>query len=225
MSFWTDPTPAPQNPTPNVGELGEQLVAEWLQAQNWVILHHRWRCRWGEIDVIAQHEERHRGDEEANSLPNLETNRKLYSFPTTPRYAASAPGYANANTASPQLAFVEVKTRSSGNWDADGRLAITPQKQAKLWQAAQVFLAEHPDLTNLPCRFDVALVSYQRVTQRSRRVSHIPPSEEPIHSSSSPVAIGNAIPVPPIQLGQPILRLGYRLVLQDYIPSAFDGLG
>jgi putative endonuclease len=133
------------------------------------------------------------------------------------------------------LAFVEVKTRSSGNWDADGRLAITPQKQAKLWQAAQLFLAEYPDLANFSCRFDVALVSCQRVSKGSRRVSKaasLPLANRDANkskqhcadSSCSPVESDNTIEVSPIQLGQPILRAGYRLILQDYIQSAFDGV-
>lgn len=179
MNSGTDSIPASDNPTPNIGELGEQLVAKWLQTQNWVILHYRWRCRWGEIDLIARHEEREKmGDGEGKSL-----------------------------SPSSVLVFVEVKTRSPRNWDDDGRLAITPRKQAKLWQSAQQFLSQYPDLANLPCRFDVACVRYQRVSQRS---------------SSS--CTGMTIPISPIQLGQPVFLQGYRLILQDYIPSAFEGL-
>lgn len=37
-----------------IGELGEQVVALWLISQGWEILQHRWRCRWGEVDLIAQ---------------------------------------------------------------------------------------------------------------------------------------------------------------------------
>ncbi len=192
MNFWRDRTPAVQNQTPNVGELGEQLVAGWLQTQDWVILHHRWRCRWGEIDLIARREETGRREE-------------------TERVGITSP---HLLTASPVLAFVEVKTRSSGNWDADGLLAITPSKQAKLWQTAQLFLAERPDLVNLPCRFDVALVSCQRVSKRSRCGN--------TESFPSLPASDKAIPVPPMKLGQPILVAGYQLILQDYIQSAFD---
>ncbi len=224
--------------TPNVGELGEQLVAEWLQTQNWVILHHRWRCRWGEIDLIACSGARDRGGESRGSTGShtiaerddsvagrSPVRRSTTSFgkqgesflPISGRETASphqGSGASPASPASPLLAFVEVKTRSNRNWDADGRLAITPQKQAKLLQAAQLFLAEHPDFANLPCRFDVALVSCQRISQRSQR--------DRTDLSPSPVVSGKATQVSPIQLGQPIFRAGYRLILQDYIQSAFE---
>lgn len=171
---------------PNIGELGEQLVAEWLQAQNWVIRHRRWRCRWGEIDLIAQQQE----NSSSSASPHLPLHTSFHS---------------------PILAFVEVKTRSRRNWDLDGRLAITLPKQAKLWRTAELFLAEYPELANLPCRFDVALVSCQKLSQRSC-------SEE----LASTAAIGKVRPVQPVQLGQPLLVAGYQLILQDYIQSAFD---
>ncbi|MEL6382435.1 MAG: YraN family protein [Cyanobacteria bacterium J06626_18] len=57
------------------------------------------------------------------------------------------------------LAFVEVKTRRRDSLDGEGRLAITRQKQRKLWRSAEVFLSQHPHYSEFPCRFDVALVA------------------------------------------------------------------
>lgn len=121
-------------------------------------------------------------------------------------------------TPQPILSFIEVKARSRGNWDADGLLAITPKKQAKLWQAAQLFLAEQTELAELPCRFDVALVSYGRSPRPIPRQTNLT-AEVP--TAPVPQQLNITIPTP-IKLGQPLVLSGYRLILQQYIQSAFD---
>jgi putative endonuclease len=104
------------------------------------------------------------------------------------------------------LAFVEVKARSSGNWDADGMLAVNTQKQAKLWRSAQLFLATYPFLAELPCSFDVALVHCRRVTGRRATGQ----TEGALQISS------------PVELGKGVAIAGYFLTLKQYIPAAFD---
>jgi len=162
---------------PDIGILGEDLVAQWLRSTGWAILYRRWHCRWGEIDIIARFEPVEQELVTANRRGDI--------------------GY------SPLIAFVEVKTRSRGNWDAGGLLSITSPKRAKLWQTARCFLAAHPKMAEHTCRFDVALVCCQKSIKESQL------SE-------------GAISVLPIQLRQTIVSAGYQLLLQDYIPSAFD---
>lgn len=163
------PSPISKQHAAERGIWGETLVAEWLKSQGWQILQQRWRCRWGELDLIARWQ--------ADDRP----------------------------TADDLVAFVEVKTRSGGNWDSNGLLSITASKQQKLWQSAQCFLMSYPQLAGLPCRFDVALVCCRK---------HRQPADKTKLGSSE--AEDNLVTSSPT-----IKRSGYLLTLQDYIPSAF----
>lgn len=183
-----------RNATPDLGSVAEALVAQWLRQQGWQILHRRWHCRWGELDLIAL-------------LPH-------------PTVASS-------------LAFVEVKARRRGNWDADGLLALTPQKQQKLWKTASLFLADYPHLADLPCRFDVALVHSRSLPRAPQRIARPIPQAEPpsLPKQTRRYALRAGKPTPPhqlsiqiaepIQLGLSVAIAGYQLTLQQYIPNAF----
>ena len=109
------------------------------------------------------------------------------------------------NKSTATLIFIEVKTRSRNNWDEFGLLSITPQKQQKIVKTALLFLSDNPKIAELPCRFDIALVSYQ--TGKNRANSSNLQTFNPKH----------------ISLGKPVIYpQGYQLTLQTYLQSAFD---
>ncbi|NMG11256.1 YraN family protein [Brasilonema sp. UFV-L1] len=172
----------------DIGIAGEDLVAQWLQSNGWVILHRRWRYRNGEIDIIAQYagqqETRKQGETRVSKPESSDNTRETFLTPSL--------------SSSPILAFVEVKTRSPNNWDAGGRNAITKHKQAKLCQTSLMFLAKYPEKANYPCQFDVAIVHCQ---QMSQGLAALTISEQAIATLS---------------VGE------YLLMLQEYIPAAFD---
>jgi putative endonuclease len=152
-----------------IGILGEQIVGRWLEIQNFTILQQNWRCRWGEIDIIAQ-------EKNTQAMPS----------------------------ASFAIAFVEVKTRSRQNWDENGLLAVNYTKQQKLWQTASLFLAEYPQLAELPCRFDIALVSYKLL-------------ENPLVHAAD-----NLYQISQLHIGQPVALANYQFTIENYLQSAFD---
>jgi putative endonuclease len=168
----------PPSHYPEIGSLGEDLVAQWLQSTGWIILHRRFSSRWGEIDIIAEYHGVNRKEQESKGE---------YSTPDSP-----------LPTPESLLAFVEVKTRSSGSWDAGGRSAITPQKQAKISRTAGMFLAQYPEKADYSCRFDVAIVYCQKI---SKNLTGVIATEEALATSSAG---------------------GYKFKLQEYILAAFD---
>lgn len=187
------------HPAGHVGVLGEAIAAQWLMNQGWQILHHRWRCRWGEIDLIAYHP----GSPSDSSTPEHVASYSRAQRSPIQKYAPRAQHV--------QLAFVEVKVRSRGNWDAGGLLAITPQKQGKLLRAAEQFLSEQTQFTEVPCRFDVALI-------RVRRSRYSPSAlDKPLVASPETMMVPKAVPI-----GQMIPLGFHQLSLEHYIENAFD---
>lgn len=149
-----------------LGTLGEDLVAQWLRGAGVRVLHQRWRCRLGELDIVAD-------------------------FRASPQQAKT-------------LTFVEVKTRSRGNWDHDGRGALSAAKCQRLQKAARVFLSQFPQYAEFPCRFDLALVRCQSLPKR--RLSELVDAKLPES----------------ITIGQPVIINQVQLTLQEYLVGILD---
>ncbi len=215
-----------------LGTVGEQFVAAWLQQQGWTILHQQWRCRWGEIDVIAKS----RGT--TLRSPNFGSQAKVSSVHSIQSTQIPISLQPALQPNQPMLVFVEVKLRKQKNWDDDGLSAITSRKQAKLVKAAQMFLSTEEAIAELPCRFDVALVSHidrpvSRALGKSRGDRSSPDIDgSELHVDTTRADKPKAEPVQtqlsfetstmPIRLGQPTRWQGHYLTLVDYVSAAFE---
>lgn len=150
--------------TTEIGNIGEQLVSQWLESLSYCILDRSWHCRWGEIDTIA------------------------------------------LDKSGSTLIFVEVKTRSSFNWDNDGLDAISPLKQEKLSRSAELFLARNTQYTDCYMRFDVALVKYRRCDRRL------------VNDMRSPNVSNESL----LLNGTTAIKNGFQFTIINYIENAFD---
>lgn len=218
-----------------VGELGEDLVADWIQAQGGKVLERRWHCRRGELDIVA-----------LMQGPTRIASPQSSHDPAASPLANRGKDSSSAIGTQPILAFIEVKTRSRGNWDAGGLLAITQAKQQKIWHSAQVYLAQHPTYAALACRFDVALVRSKICSKNENRPNNrckSNPIPKPTERAVPPQTVqpqktqSNYWCEPSLQQGasfaQPpamtpssidvsVERSGYQLTLQHYLPNAFQ---
>ena len=159
-----------------VGELGEHFVAQCLEQRGWVILARRWRCRWGELDIVAL-----------------------------------APGSVH------QLIFVEVKVRGDRNWDQSGLLSITRQKQQRLILAAQAFLADNANLDACHCRFDVALVKYEKNSCESFQQD-----SQSVNLTTRQASSNKALDNTAVFEGAVVDNKEFQFVIQHYLQGAFD---
>jgi len=88
----------------------EARAARFLHKKGLRILQANYRCRCGEIDLIARHNQ--------------------------------------------YLVFVEVRSRGNPRFSS-AAASVDLRKQRKLLRTAQFFLQQHPQLAQMPCRFDV----------------------------------------------------------------------
>ncbi len=118
-----------KKPANTPGAQKEQQAADWLQAQGFQILEQNYRCKGGEIDIIA----------------------------------LSPPPQKSQAHHETTLIFFEIKYRKNSQYGHPSEF-VTPQKQHRITQCAQLFLLKNSTLNHLPMRFDVITFEGKQIT-------------------------------------------------------------
>jgi putative endonuclease len=113
-----------------IGKIGEKYAENFLYAQNYKILTRNFRCKYGEIDIIA--------------IDNI--NQR-------------------------QLAFVEVKTRTTVNF-GEPQNAITNSKKQRIIKSALYFFSLTRKKLPLSWRMDVIGIKLDR-KMKLREITHL----------------------------------------------------
>ena len=113
----------------DIGSLGEALIARWLEIQNYELLQQNWRCRCGEIDIIARNEinntvafvevkTRSRNNWDENGLLAVNSNKQQKIWKTASLFLAKYPQFAEFPCRF-DVALVSYKCLSQSRQDAE----------------------------------------------------------------------------------------------------------
>ncbi len=114
------------------------------------------------------------------------------------------------------VAFVEVKTRSKNNWDENGLLAVNQTKQEKIIKTASLFLAKYHHLAELPCQFDVALVSCGKLLPKLNKAKNSGKTTKVEEDCYKITRLTR------LTIGKPVMIGQYELTIENYLESAFE---
>ena len=125
----------------NVGKWAEEIVSQWLIVKRWNILHQRWHCRFGEIDIIARSksedtiifvEVKSRGNNNWDQYGLLSVNEKKQTKLTlaAEMFLAKFPEYANYNC---RFDVALLKHRPAKSVGEENRLTVKSQLQKPIY--------------------------------------------------------------------------------------------
>ncbi|TCD53542.1 YraN family protein [Alloscardovia theropitheci] len=128
----------------DLGTFGEDYACDYLSTLGWTVLDRNWKCRFGEIDIVAI--------QPSTSISSAESNN-----------ASTVQDLSHEALEQQQiLVFIEVKTRSSKDF-GDPLESITVAKQMHMKKAAVMWLAQHHLSTPLIVRFDaIGIIAQNR---------------------------------------------------------------
>ena len=130
-----------------VGKLAEEIVSQWLTVQGWQILHQRWHCRYGEIDIIARSltediiifvEVKTRGDRnwDQNGLLAINERKQAKLILAGEIFLSEYPQYSDFNC---RFDVTLLKHRPLKSSDGNQQLELTTQLQQTIYYQGYQF--------------------------------------------------------------------------------------